>query len=230
MKEAAKQTFAKLFGGTSRTYRVLSAFYHLPWDRKPFLRHVLMRTVFLAEDEVTNAASLLPETLLQNICLEFQPGSVLDVGCGAGRSLDWFLERGLDARGLEGSRLAISKARNPDKIMRWNLERPLDLKRKFDLVWCFEVAEHIRPKYARALVHTMTRHAGKVVLSAAHPGQGGYGHCNEQPPSYWEELFAAHGFRPVEEARSRITKNWGWNPENIMVFERKPVGAPTVAH
>jgi len=43
-----------------------------------------------------------------NTMLEvFAPRSVLDVGCEIGWSLDYLLDRGVDAVGIEGSALAI---------------------------------------------------------------------------------------------------------------------------
>lgn len=67
--------------------------------------------------------------------------SVLDVGCGRGFSLAFFLENGIDAIGIEGSKLAIKNSKYPEKIQQKNLNKKVDLKRKFDVVWCFEVAE-----------------------------------------------------------------------------------------
>ena len=70
----------------------------------------------------------------------------------------------------------------------------LDLRKSFDLVWCFEVAEHIHPKFVDIFVNNLTRHSKVVALSAAPPGQGGEGHFNEQPKSYWEKKFADRGY------------------------------------
>jgi SAM-dependent methyltransferase len=206
----------------ARLYELMSAIYHLPHDRKPFLRHVLGRTEFLTETEIVDA-SLLPEVLLENVLRTFRPGSVLDVGCGVGRSLDWFAERGCEVLGLEASGLAIEKARRPGQILKHNLEKKLELRRRFDLCWCFEVAEHIRPNFASALVETMTRHSDLIVMSAAHPGQGGYGHVNEQPREYWIRLLKSHGYGCGEDVTSRITRGVTWNPQNVFVFQREAV-------
>jgi cyclopropane fatty-acyl-phospholipid synthase-like methyltransferase len=51
----------------------------------------------------------------------FQPKTVLDLGCGTGRSLEYLLDHGVDAMGVEGSALAISKARNSERIVRHDL-------------------------------------------------------------------------------------------------------------
>ena len=80
----------------------------------------------------------------------------------------------------------------------------------YDLALCIEVAEHLQPEYAETLVDNVTRSARVVFWSAAHPGQGGTCHYNEQPPEYWEALFAARGFvhhRLESDIRQAIAHN-----------------------
>ena len=52
-----------------------------------------------------------------------QPRSVVDVGCGRGLILARFAEKGVGARGIEGSRHAIRRSRIADRITRANLDR-----------------------------------------------------------------------------------------------------------
>jgi SAM-dependent methyltransferase len=177
-------------------------------------------SVFKQESELSEC-SLLPEPLLKAVWSEFSPRSVLDVGCGTGRSLDFFVSQGAETHGVEGSRLAATKARHPECIKIWNLNKELNLGRRFDLVWCFEVAEHIHSTFTSNLLRTLTNHSDRIVMSAAHPGQGGESHFNEQPRPYWIEQFAALGYRHDDDARARITRDWTWYPENVFVF-RKP--------
>lgn len=89
-------------------------------------------------------------------------------------------------------------------IQQWDLKQELDLHRKFDLVWCFKVAGHIHPYFVPSLIRTLTNHADTIVMSAAHPGQGGNGHFNEQPRSYWIDLFASYGYRHNDESLARL--------------------------
>ena len=90
--------------------------------------------------------------------------------------------------------MAISKAHHPELMMQYDLNQELQLNRKFDLVWSFEFVEHIHPKYIDNLMNSFANHADKVILSAAHPGQGGEGHFNEQLPAYWIAQFKRFGF------------------------------------
>jgi hypothetical protein len=57
-------------------------------------------------------------------------------------------------------------------------------------------------------------------MSAAHPGQGGVGHFNEQPRQYWIEKLAKIGFTHDDQARQRLIRDWTWFPENLFVFRR----------
>ncbi|MDQ2868835.1 MAG: class I SAM-dependent methyltransferase, partial [Verrucomicrobiota bacterium] len=154
------------------------------WLRpKTVPREISENSIFTREEEMS-MCSIFPKEIL-NLTIElFRPRSVLDVGCGTGISLDYFKTKGIAVRGLEGSALAISKARNASLITQHDLNEPVDLDEKFDLVWCFEVAEHIHPRYVSALLQTLTNHGDRILLSAARPGQGGLGHLNEQPPKY----------------------------------------------
>lgn len=193
--------------------KVQSAFRH---DVAP--REITDNSIFTREEEMS-MCSIFPKEILDLTIEFFNPRSVLDVGCGTGISLDYFKTKGVAVRGLEGSALAISKARNAPLIRQHDLNEPVDLDENFDLVWCFEVAEHIHPRYVSALLRTLTNHGDRILLSAARPGQGGLGHLNEQPPKYWIDLMEERGF-----ALARATEQYRALPdhfaENILIFER----------
>jgi hypothetical protein len=89
--------------------------------------------------------------------------------------------------------------------VRQDLTQPIDLGIQADLVVCLEVAEHLPPEAAPVLVDTLCRHGKRILFSAAPPGQGGTGHLNEQPPAYWAELFARHGYRYQDIVRHRLS-------------------------
>lgn len=176
-------------------------------------------STFQFESEL-DMCSLFPATILGLTVERFRPRTVLDLGCGTGRSLDFFLERGIDATGVENSSIAIRNARHPERIVQANLNQPVDLGRTFDLVWSYEVVEHIHPDFVETLVDTFARHGDRVVLSAAHPGQGGQGHFNEQPASYWIEKFSARGYRYDAEFAAVLHAAGEEFSENMLVFVR----------
>jgi SAM-dependent methyltransferase len=146
--------------------------------------------------------------------------SVLDVGCGIGTwLLEWTLH-GADVDGVDGEyvrdRLIV-----PARFTAHDLTTTLDLGRRFDLVMCLEVAEHLPRRAARPLVESLCRHGDVIAFSAAVPGQGGIGHINLHWPSYWAKLFTEYGYKPYDLIRDRIwwdqRVEW-WYRQNILLF------------
>ena len=159
------------------------------------------------------------------------PKSVIDVGCAIGDLVEYFLEKGLDAYGLEGTENIIPWL----KISQWrlyfkDLRTEIDLGKKFDLVTCFEVFEHIEPEYADILLANLTGMSDRLLISAAPPGQGGHYHVNCQPMVYWIEKFDNLGYKPdtgvVADIRKRLAP-WKHKPgvkaiyQNLAYFERQ---------
>ncbi len=188
-----------------------------------FLKRKIRRnSTFNLESEM-EMCSLFPEKILEEILLLFKPKSVLDLGCGKGASLDFFLARGIAVKGIEGSTLAISQARNPKLIFKYNLNKELNLNEKFDLVWSFEFIEHIHPKYVPNLINTFSNHSDTLILSAAHPGQWGVGHFNEQNDKYWIEKFKTANYYLNAEATARLRSLDEIFSQNMYVFERNKI-------
>lgn len=159
------------------------------------------------------------------------PERVIDFGCGDGAMLRWWQVMG--ARSLVGV-----DAHGPDDWaratgglhVRQDLTQPIDLGVEADLVVCLEVAEHLPPEAAETLVDTLCRHGKRILFSAAPPGQGGTGHLNEQPPAYWAEMFAAHGYRYQDILRHRISPELSpWYRANtvLVCHESALVRVPT---
>jgi len=149
--------------------------------------------------------------------------SLLCFGCGTGEWLAAAKEFGVDdIRGIEGKWLDKSKlSMDPSIVETRDLEAGFDLGRRFDLVLCIEVAEHLAPASADRLVESLTRHGDLVLFSAAIPFQRGHHHVNEQFPDYWADLFARHQFHPLDFLRPRIWKDasviW-WLRQNLLLF------------
>jgi SAM-dependent methyltransferase len=131
---------------------------------------------------------------------------VLDVGCGAGAWVKAHEEAGItDVLGIDGSYLdpallLIGRAR----FQASDITRPLSLGRRFDLVQCLEVAEHVPAASGPSLVDNLVRHGDHILFSAAVPGQGGKGHINERPLAYWRDLFGLRGYRAFDFVRPQI--------------------------
>lgn len=218
MLTALKTRIALKLGPNSRTFRALRAIAN-PRVAATIVRQTVTKSSIFDQEEDLHACSLLPQPLLDAIISSLHPQTVLDVGCGTGKSLDYLVDKGVAVQGVEGSPMAIEHASHPELILRWDLNGELKLDRRFDLVWCFEVAEHIHPKFVQSFVRTLTNHSGVVIMSAAHPGQGGQGHFNEQPREYWIELFASVGYSHNDALNETLQESWNWYPENLFTFQ-----------
>lgn len=201
----------------------LRAVYHLITQPRRTIDEAIRRVrkdgVFNSERELY-MASLEPRPLWDVLIARFAPESLLDVGCGVGRTIDYFVDRGVEAFGIEASALAIRHARHPERIECRDLRRGAyrHPKAPFDIVWCYEVAEHLHEDFSDALVETLVSSGRTVVLSAAQPGQGGVGHLNERPVSYWRTKVEARGFVLDAETTSIVQSLPIEYAANLQVF------------
>jgi SAM-dependent methyltransferase len=143
-----------------------------------------------------------------NLFETHQPKSVLDVGCGHGLYLDIARQCGAkEILGIDGMDRSGTALRDGE-YLRLDLQEKQDLGRKFDLVLCLEVVEHIRPDATATLFDSIATHAaGPVLFSMAEPGQPGHGHINCRPMTevldlwqergWWPDLGATLGFRSL---------------------------------
>lgn len=158
------------------------------------------------------------------------PTSMLDVGCGRGTWLKAAIDLGIeDVIGIDGVKIVADQLFFPhDCFLVRNLEQPFDLGRRFDLVICLEVGEHLSLAGGRSLVSSLIRHADRIMFGAAIPGQPGQHHINCQWPSQWQELFNAQGFACCDDVRWRIWSNSGiepWYRQNIFEAVRDEANA-----
>ncbi len=169
-----------------------------------------------------------PRQIVPFLIKSIKPNNVLDVGCGTGTWLAVFEQNGIDDYlGIEGESFSPNQLHiSSSKVLSKDLSKPFDLNRKFDLLICLEVAEHLPETSADTLVSSLVKHSDTILFSAAIPYQGGQNHINEQWPAYWQKKFEPHGFffydciRPVIWANEDV--EW-WYKQNIfLVSKEKP--------
>ncbi|MDX2116485.1 MAG: class I SAM-dependent methyltransferase [Planctomycetota bacterium] len=155
--------------------------------------------------------------------------SVADVGCGTGVYTRRFIDKGLAAVACEYSPRGRRKAQQQGVTC-----HPFDVSKDdsgmpgkpYDLAMSLEVAEHVPEFLADAFVAYMCNTSDLIVFTAAYPGQGGIGHINEQPRSYWIAKYNARGFtldEPATQNMARRLTQLGappYLPTNMMVFRR----------
>jgi SAM-dependent methyltransferase len=148
--------------------------------------------------------------------------SVLDVGCGAGAWLSVWKSFDVEVLGLDGDYVAREQLLiNPEEFISTDLRSHFALDRKFTLVQSLEVAEHLPKSSAAGFVENLCRHSDLVMFSAATPGQGGENHINEQPYSYWRDLFLDQGYAMYDPLRQKLVDNTlvkAWYRYNTFVY------------
>lgn len=152
-----------------------------------------------------------------------RPASVLDVGCGAGAWVAAWRHHGVaDVVGVDGDYVDASQLLfDPQDFRPLDVASPFRLGRRFGLVQCLEVAEHLPPSASGTLVDNLVAHSPIVLFSAAAPGQGGENHINERPAEDWRSLFQARGyavfdcFRPWLDGRREVEP---WYRYNLFLF------------
>ena len=167
-----------------------------------------------ADEAASTAAEIVVPIVLQMMTVT----SVVDVGCGTGRWLRAFVDRGVnDVVGIDSARAPLDLLRiDRDRFRTADLVHPPATDRDFDLAVSLEVAEHLPEEAADRFVAYLCSLAPVVLFSAAIPGQEGEVHLNEQWPSYWAARFAAQGFESVDVLRPLL-----WDNEQVAWFYRQ---------
>ena len=154
---------------------------------------------------------------------KYRPQSVLDVGCGIGAYLKVFQRLGsANIFGVDGIPASATML-DPSEFQEADLSRPVALGRKFDVVLCLEVAEHLPYANAAALLETLSIHAtGLIVFSAAEVGQPGHGHINCLPIERWLRFWQEAGWTPLlqETLTMRALSTLSWFRRNIVVLKQ----------
>ncbi len=184
---------------------------------------------YFHEEETHNLRA--PRRIVPFIVDTFQPGSVVDIGCGTGTFLSVFSEFGVpEILGIDGHWVDRAKLHIPESFfLEVDLEAPIKLDRRFDLAVCVEVAEHLAPAAADRFVEDLCRLSDIIVFSAALPGQGGQNHVNEQPFDYWQDKFAGNGFEFYDLFRPKFWDDdeidW-WYRQNMFLVARSGRSLP----
>jgi hypothetical protein len=137
---------------------------------------------------------------------DFHPISALDAGCAMGFLVEELRKRGVEAWGVDISEYAISKVHESvrDFCSVGSLVEPLP--RRYDLITCIEVIEHIPPADTGKVIANLCRASDRILLSSTPRDYGEPTHLNVQPPEDWTAAFAREGFlRDLDHDASYIS-------------------------
>lgn len=145
------------------------------------------------------------------IKLEFNPKSVLDVGCGLGRLVKWLRFLGVDARGLDFSEYVRSFAESSVKnyIKSGEVTEIPYPDDNFDLVTSFDLMQHIdRSKIKQAIKETI-RVSKKYIIHKIYTRENtwfrithrlDFSHISLFSKKYWDKIFSS--FKEVTIGRT----------------------------
>jgi SAM-dependent methyltransferase len=153
------------------------------------------------------------------------PRNYLDLGSGTGAMVNCARKLGSDAYGVDlinGPEGHFITADLTKPLWIGEMAGPADpqLCRRFDLITCLEVAEHLPLDAHQTLVDTIARHlrpkpnmdeaSGFVIFSAAPPGQGGEHHIGCRPAHEWRGMFYERGISYRDDLTRQISHLFGW--------------------
>ena len=158
----------------------------------------------------------------------FKPTSIVDVGCATGLFLAAMKRLGVKSvLGIDGSWVPLvmrERFLSNEEFLAHDLETPLNLGKKFDVVVCLEVAEHLVEPSADTLIKSLLKLGEIIVFSAAIPGQDGDGHINCQWPEYWARKFRFNGYGTYDVLRPVLAQEVSvpcWYRQNVVISMRK---------
>ena len=156
---------------------------------------------------------------------KYEPKSIIDFGCGSGYLLKVLAEavNTDDYLGINLNDTFGLGELEKGHIVFGDLSIPQQISGHYDLVISLEVAEHLPKESADSFITTLIYHANdRIMFSAATVGQGGEGHINEQPHSYWHDKFKMRGWHCLDIIRPILkgTKVPFWYRNNIFIYER----------
>lgn len=164
-----------------------------------FLRH---NRAFAKGSAVTVATSLY------NM---FQPKSVVDLGSGGGYFINGFAPYGIECVGVDGSESGKLLLKPEVTFVLQDFQKPFVSLKRFDLVICFEVAEHLHARYSHILLDGLMTFVGKTLAFTAapdDPNDGHKQHIHLRPREYWLNELKGRGLTYLEDITELLRKAW----------------------
>ena len=149
----------------------------------------------------------------------FGPERLLDAGCAKGLLVEAFVDRDVDAFGIDISDHAVAEAPDSvrDRLTVGSLVDPLE--GRFDLITCIEVLEHMDPSGADMALDHLTSATDCVVFSSTPRHFDDPTHINVRPPAEWAARFAERGFYRRFDVDLSVLSPWA------VAFERHSMTA-----
>lgn len=134
--------------------------------------------------------------------------TVLDAGCAIGLLVEQLRARGIAAEGIDISEYAIAQAdRTVQPYVRiGSVAEPFG--RRYDLIVCIEVLEHMPAADAEAAVANFCAHTDDVLFLSSPLDYKEATHFTVRPVEHWAALFARAGFFRDIDFDARFLTLW----------------------
>jgi SAM-dependent methyltransferase len=132
--------------------------------------------------------------IADRIVSDLHPTSVLDAGCAMGFLVEALCKRNVEAWGVDVSNYAISHVHESIREACWSGSLTEPLPRRYDLITCIEVIEHIDPSDTDKVIANLCQATDRLLISTSPFDYAGPTHVNVQPPEVWSGLLAREGF------------------------------------
>jgi SAM-dependent methyltransferase len=169
-----------------------------------------------------DAFTWMPD-IWERLIVEYGIKSMLDIGCGAGWTTQWFLDHGVHALGIEGDPGALA-ARCCDPIISHDFTTgPWEPRDRYSFGWSSEFVEHVEEQFISNWMRALQA-CQYACITFATPGQGGHHHVCERDEAFWLERFSTAGFDhvPEETAKLRATsKGETWGRRTLTFFRNR---------
>lgn len=140
--------------------------------------------------------------------------TVLDVGCAKGMLVQALVAQGVDAYGLDVSEHAIATAHDDVRDRLRVASATVPLTRRYDLITCIEVLEHMSPRDAQDAIDVMCAATDRIVFSSSPTDLAEPTHVNVHDNRQWAGWFAERGFYRRTDADLGFLTPWA------VLFER----------
>jgi hypothetical protein len=144
------------------------------------------------------------------------------MGCRDGWYIQGLRDSGLSVLGVDGTPFLAEKYNLP--IIEYDLTIPImGADYKNFSVLCFNVGENIPRIFVDIFLDNITQCAHELIVSWAHPGQGGFKHVNERDDDWVTEQVEKRGMKLNKSRTDSIREavkdsDCPWFGENLLVF------------
>lgn len=165
---------------------------------------------------------LSAKLMLGHLNMFFLFHSVVDIGAGVGAWSRAALEMDKAVTSIDGEWVAAIPGKFSGlQYLFQDLNKKILFDSRKDIAICVEVAEHLLPERSVGIVSELVALAPVVVFGAALPRQGGAGHINCRPHSFWINAFLENGYVAIDFFRPKFWYDGRvgpWYSQNTYLF------------